>query len=117
MPSLEWNRTVWDGKYDWAQGGDEWSEVWGGTAAEGYGTLLPRIHQWLPAATVLEIAPGFGRWTQYLAGLADRLIVVDLSERCIAACRERFAALANISYHVNDGRSLAAVADGSVDFA
>ena len=117
MPTLEWNRTVWDGTYDWAHGGDEWSEVWGGATAEWHGSILPRIHRWLPASTVLEIAPGFGRWTQFLTGLAQRLIIVDLSETCIAACRQRFAGAGNISYHVNDGRSLTAVADRSIDFA
>jgi SAM-dependent methyltransferase len=117
MPSLEWNRMVWDGKYDWTQGGDEWSAVWGGAEAEWFGSLLPRIYRWVPATTILEIAPGFGRWTQFLRRLAERLVIVDLSETCIAACQERFADAANIAYHVNDGRSLDAVPDKSVDFA
>lgn len=116
MPTVEQNRETWE-TYEWAQGGDEWSWEWGGPAPEWYGTILPRIHRWLPAGTVLEIAPGFGRWTQYLKDLADHLVVVDLSDRCVAACRERFAGSTNISYHVNDGRSLGMVEDGSVDFA
>jgi len=74
------------------------------------------LQQWIPCKTLLEIAPGFGRWTQYLKDLADYLIVVDLTEKCIMACRERFAAAANISYVVNDGRSLGSVSDVSVDF-
>jgi SAM-dependent methyltransferase len=117
MPSLEWNRNVWNATYNWDRGGDEWSSLWGGAAAQWYGSLLPRIHRWVPAGTILEIAPGFGRWTQFLIGLAERLIVVDLSEKCVAACRERFAAARNVSYHVNDGRSLGAVPDKSVGFA
>jgi ubiquinone/menaquinone biosynthesis C-methylase UbiE len=43
--------------------------------------------------------------------------VVDLSERCIEACRQRFASDSNITYIVNDGRSLAMLEDTSVDFA
>ena len=64
---------------------------------------------------MLELAPGFGRATQYLKELCDRLIVVDLSERCIAACRERFAAAHNIEYHINDGTSLAMVPERAID--
>jgi ubiquinone/menaquinone biosynthesis C-methylase UbiE len=66
---------------------------------------------------VLEIAPGFGRWTAYLKELCDRLIVVDLSAHCIDACRRRFARDSHIEYHVNDGTSLEVVEDDSIDFA
>jgi SAM-dependent methyltransferase len=106
---------VWNETWDWSERGDEWSEWWGGTAAEWFGALLPRIHAYVPTGTILEIAPGYGRWTQYLKGLCDRLIVVDLAERCIDHCRERFASSKNIEYHVNDGRSLAMVPDASID--
>lgn len=71
----------------------------------------------LPAGTILEIAPGFGRWTQYLKDLCDELVIVDLSERCIDACRERFAGESNIEYHVNDGRSVDMIGSGTVDLA
>lgn len=83
---------------------------------EWFGTLLPRIHQFLPASTILEIAPGFGRWTQFLKEWCQELIVVDLSTQCIEACRKRFAGCSRITYHVNDGQSLAMIADHSVDF-
>ena len=49
--------------------------------------------------------------------LCERLVIVDLTERCIEDCRERFADSTNIEYHVNDGRSLEMVEDGSIDFA
>jgi SAM-dependent methyltransferase len=81
-----------------------------------HGALLPRIQALLPTRTILEIAPGYGRWTQYLKDQCDHLVVIDLSERCIEHCRERFADAKNITYHVNDGRSLEAVQDGSIDF-
>src|SRR5262249_43915829 len=70
-----------------------------------------------PTGTILEIAPGFGRWTHYLRNWCQRLIVVDMAENCIAACRRRFAADARITYHVNDGRSLAMIPDRTIDFA
>jgi 2-polyprenyl-3-methyl-5-hydroxy-6-metoxy-1,4-benzoquinol methylase len=109
------NLDVWQRGWDWTSEGDEWSSWWGGTPALWHGALLPRIHSFVPAATILEIAPGFGRWTQYLKDLCDQLTIVDLTERCIEGCRERFADSTNIEYHVNDGRSLDMVADGSID--
>jgi len=115
MGNIAQNAEVWNETWDWSQRGDEWSQWWGGTAAEWFGALLPRIHPYVPTHTILEIAPGYGRWTQYLKDLCDRLIVVDLAERCIDHCRERFASASNLEYHVNDGRSLAMVADDSID--
>jgi ubiquinone/menaquinone biosynthesis C-methylase UbiE len=109
-------KSVFNDTWDWSTGGEEWSTWWGGTPSLWYGALLPRIHPFLPAPTVLEIAPGFGRWTQYLKDLAGKLILVDLAEKCIEHCQARFADANNIDYHVNDGRSLAMIPDASVDF-
>jgi SAM-dependent methyltransferase len=116
MASVAENLVMWDEAYDWAQGGDEWSSRWGGTCTQWYGMILPRIRSFLPADTILEIAPGFGRWTVFLKELCSRLIVVDLSAKCIEACRQRFAGCSHIACHVNDGRSLDMVDDESVDF-
>jgi SAM-dependent methyltransferase len=74
------------------------------------------LRRFLPTSTVLEIAPGFGRWTVYLADLCERYIGVDLSARCVDACRRRFADVEHAEFHVGDGRSLAAVDDDSIDF-
>jgi hypothetical protein len=114
--SVERNRWAWDVKYPWADGGDSWSERWGGPAKQWHGAILPRISAFLPARTCLEIAPGYGRWTQFLKDACERLIIVDLSSRCIAACQQRFADCSNISYYVNDGRSLEMISENSVDF-
>jgi SAM-dependent methyltransferase len=115
MAGVEQNLEVWE-RWDWSQQGDEWSASWGGTPALWHGALLPRIHTFVPTGTILEIAPGYGRWTQYLKDLCERLIVVDLAPQCIEHCRERFSAERHIDYHVNDGRSLDMVEDGTVDF-
>lgn len=117
MPDLRENLSQWEADYSWAGQGDEWSGPWGGTDLMWWGVLRPRVHAFLPAARILEIAPGFGRWTHFLKDLCEQLVAVDMSERCIDACRKRFAADDNIIYHVNDGRSLQMVADGSIDFA
>ena len=116
MPTTEANRQFWDQSYDWASGGAEWSSLWGSTQAQWQGTILPRIQRHLPVHTILEIAPGFGRWTHFLAGFCQRLILVDLSAKCIDACRARFRDAPHIDYFVNDGRSLSFIGDGSVDF-
>ena len=79
-------------------------------------TILPRIRAFLPVQTILEIAPGFGRWTQFLKDFCGNLIVVDLSEKCIKACQERFAGCSHITYFVNDGKSLDMIPDNTIDF-
>lgn len=60
----------------------------------------------LPAPTILEIAPGFGRWTHFLKGQCSRLIAVDDTPKCVEHCRERFKSNAHVECHVNDGNSL-----------
>jgi Methyltransferase domain len=96
--------------YDWSQRGDEWSDAWGGVSHQWWTTLFVRIQGYLPASRILEIAPGYGRWTHFLNDLCDELIIVDIAEAAIADCRERFAAEPHIRAHVNDGTSLAMVA-------
>lgn len=117
MPTVDENRDEWGSRHDWSRFGDDWSLPWGGTEQMWWGTLYPRLRAFLPAGHILEIAPGYGRITQFLHPLCDALTVVDLNERCISACKTRFAGVSHIRYHVNDGRSLAMVPDGSVDFA
>lgn len=117
MPTIEDNRKAWGEGYDWADGGDEWSTAWGGPAMQWYGSLLPRLQNFLPAPVILEIAPGFGRWTQFLREHCDRLIGVDITEKCVEHCRKRFAAEEGLEFHVNDGSSLHMVTDGSIDLA
>jgi SAM-dependent methyltransferase len=116
MATVEQNQSTWGGDYDWTHAGDEWSAAWGGTPSLWHGVLLPRLNTCLPCDTILEIAPGYGRFTQYLRRLCKKLIVVDLAENCIAACQQRFASASNIDYFVNDGRSLAMIEDASLDF-
>lgn len=116
MVSVGHNKTWWQ-RYDWDQSGDEWSRPWGGVDAQWFGALLPRIHRFLPAAEILEIACGYGRWTSYLKDNCHRLTAVDLSANCITACRERFADEPHMRFIANDGLTLPGVADASVDFA
>lgn len=102
--------------YEWIEAGEEWSEPWGGSAAQWFGSILPRIHAGLPANTILEIASGFGRWSYYLKKHCCHLHLVDPTADCIEACQRRFASDAHLSYHVNDGRSLEMISNRSIDF-
>ena len=103
-------------KYDWKERGEEWSEPWGSSAAQWAGTIFPRIRECLPTSTILEIGPGFGRWTHYLKDYCDELWAVDKSSECIEACQQRFSSYSNIRCVSNDGRSLSMISDSSVDF-
>ena len=64
---------------------------------------------------VLEIGPGASRWSAALQPRARRLILVDVSERPLALCRERFAEARNVEYVLSAGSDLPGVADSSVD--
>lgn len=116
MPELEWNSAYWNGGYDWSAGGEEWSEVWGGSEPQWFGSLYPRLHRHLPATSVLEIAQGYGRWTQYMLPLCQRYIGFDLSQECVDACRRTFAKAPHATFSKTDGISLPGVPDGSIDF-
>jgi SAM-dependent methyltransferase len=117
VPSIDENKFEWDGNYNWmAAQGDEWSASWGGPFMQWYGTILPRIHRYIPTECILEIACGYGRWTQYLKDLCKNIIVVDLSEECINACKRRFANCSHIEYYINDGKSLSMIRESCIDF-
>jgi cyclopropane fatty-acyl-phospholipid synthase-like methyltransferase len=105
------NYAYWQG-WDWSLQGEEWtpSEEWKRALIEE--VMLPNLE---PGTTILEIGPGAGRWTVALQPIARRLILVDLSDRCIELCRQRFEGAGNMEFHVNDGRSLTAIDSGSVD--
>ena len=115
MPTIEQNRLGWGRDYKWPHAGEEWSREWGTAQMQWFGSILPRISSFVPTDTILEIAPGYGRWTTFLKNLCKRLTVVDLSASCIEKCRERFVHDSNISYFVNDGMSLEMVEDNSID--
>lgn len=117
MPDLEENTAYWDGGFHWRHRGDEWSAWWGSPEAEWQATIYPRIREFLPARLLLEIAPGFGRWTQFLRDHCERLVGIDLSRKCVWACRRRFWRDRRLKFRTNDGKSLRAAGDATVDFA
>jgi hypothetical protein len=64
---------------------------------------------------VLEIAPGFGRWTKFLVRACESYVGIDLSGKCVNACQSMFAGANHACFVKNDGLSLRE-ADGTFDF-
>jgi len=105
--TLKWNH------YRWECGENEWtsSRQWKQSVIDYI--MLENIS---PNRDVLEIGPGFGRWTRKLIEISRHLIVVDVSDKCIEHCKNLFADKDNVEFYINDGRSLKAVRDNSLDF-
>ena len=116
MTSIAENRQVWDGSHCWSQAGDEWSECWGTAHAQWFGCLLPRVFPFLKGR-ILEIAPGHGRWTQFLQAHCASLIGIDLAQACIDQCTQRFRQYPNLEFKVNDGLTFPMIENESIDFA
>jgi 2-polyprenyl-3-methyl-5-hydroxy-6-metoxy-1,4-benzoquinol methylase len=116
MPSVGENISKWGSSDSWEHAGDEWSESWGSPESQWNASVFPRIQRFLPTESILEIAPGYGRWTEFLRRHCKRLVGIDLNQNCIDGCRSRFAGYPDLTFHQNDGRSLASVADASIDF-
>ncbi len=106
MPDIDWNLAAWSGGRDWSGEGEAWSQPWGGSEAQWFGVLYPRLHRRLPAPAIMEIAPGFGRWTRFLLPQCTSFVGVDLSQTAIEACRDTFAAASHASFVCNDGLTL-----------
>ena len=115
MPDFDWNEKYWGGVYDWSMRGEEWSEAWGTSEAQWFGSIFPRIHRFIPAPSILEIAPGFGRWTKFLLPTCQNYLGVDLSDECIEACKETFEYYDHAAFYKNDGRSLSFAPDNKYD--
>lgn len=119
--SIKHNRRVWD-RFDWScSDGEEWTldvkrlrglepDQW--KAALIKDMILKYVRE---ASTVLEIGPGAGRWTQILADVAEHLILVDISEKALEACKDLFKLRSNMEYHLIDGR-LDCIPSDSIDY-
>ena len=86
--TIDNNFATWDRRHGWPLDGDEWDgqardcgqpyERWKKSLVDTL--ILPNISN---GSVVLEIAPGHGRWSKEIAGVAKELILVDLSPTCI----------------------------------
>jgi ubiquinone/menaquinone biosynthesis C-methylase UbiE len=103
----------WNEDYMWEHEGHEWSEVFGGTENLWNNEIFPYIKEFRNRK-ILEIAPGRGRISQFLAVLASELTVVDLNPTCIEITKNKLGSHVK-NYIVNDGKSLTGVYNGSQD--
>lgn len=106
------NDRRWSG-WDWSAKGEEWT-----LSGEWKQALVDDVlDAWVPeGCAALEIGPGGGRWTEHLLARAARVTLVDVSERPLELCRERFAGeLERISLVRSGGSDLPGVQDHSID--
>lgn len=101
--SAENNCNMWN-NYDWSRLGNEWTEniritlerdpiKWKKSILDN---LMRKYIQ--SNSIILEIGPGGGRWTEYLLLLAKKIILADISHKCIKICKVRFRNFPNIEY-------------------
>lgn len=120
MPSIDWNRRTWGDPANWTHSGDEWTfhalscsrpyDEWKRSVVETF--IDPYLG---PEIDMLEVGPGFGRWTEFMIGRVRSLTLVDVSPTCIKECEDRFSdSRTCMNLLVNDGSSLP-IDDESVD--
>lgn len=117
--NVKWNKETWS-NYPWNENGDMWNgfalfckqpySLWKQSIVEAF--IHPSITK---ESVVLEIAPGIGRWTQFLLN-TKKLWLVDLNKVCIKKCKERFSSHQHIEYVINNGKILPFIPMNSIDF-
>lgn len=114
------NLRRWDQGHTWECDGDEWTgqaalcgisySTWKASLCD---TLIrPNIG---PAVHAIEIAPGHGRWSEFLIAESAFVTLVDLSPSCLTFCRDKFADFKNVDYYLTTGSSLPRYAE-KIDF-
>jgi ubiquinone/menaquinone biosynthesis C-methylase UbiE len=118
--TVEENTAIWDA-WDWSSRGEQWTEdvrlyrgidpaVWKAQLVDEL--IVGRVPQ---DSVVLEIGPGAGRWSEFLLQRARRLILADISSKCVEICRERFGEDPRVELHRIDDGTLSFVGDDVVD--
>jgi len=112
---VEFRRWIREGRASGRDPNDIGDEMWGGLAESRARDLyLPHIH---PAATVLELGPGTGRYTRHVIAHCRRMILVDYSHLVCQWLEEYLAGRGDFEVHCIDQPALPFVADDTVDFA
>lgn len=104
----------WNSEESFSKTGHEWSDRFGSTE-ELYNQILRNKVDNYCKGDGLEIAPGWGRITEYLIPVSKSLSIVDLNENCISKCVNKFGNKIK-GYYVNDGKSLTSISDNSLDY-
>jgi SAM-dependent methyltransferase len=85
-------------------------------AKQWNGIIYPIIKD-LNFSSILDLACGHGRNSEYLRRLTKQLHLVDINQSCIEACHERFGDEmegTRIFYHVTDGNHLGMIPNASI---
>lgn len=101
--NIEEQKRIWNDENMWIKDGHEWSAFFG-TTEYLWNLIYPKVKDYLKG-DVLEIAPGFGRMTEFLLNYSGTLSIIDLNDICIKKCIDKFGSQIR-NYIVNDGKSL-----------
>jgi SAM-dependent methyltransferase len=104
------NASRWDDGY--------FSEVESNMAWQWSDIIWPIIKD-ADFASVLELAPGYGRNTELLRRHAKTIHLVDVNQSCLDACRARFGSDRDgcvFHYHLTDGNHFQMIPDASITF-
>lgn len=118
--SVKENKRIWD-NYDWPLNGEEWTlevknlrglepNIWKASLIDEM--ILKYI---VKDSIILEIGPGAGRWSETLQKLASKLILADISQRCLNLCKKRFKNCKNVEYRLIK-RKLDFISNNSIDY-
>lgn len=94
--SVNQNKLTWN-NWNWNKLGEEW------TKSQGWKNKLASeiIQKLIPAdSSIIEIGPGGGRWSEFLLKKATKLNLVDISEKCLELCRDRFSNNNHVYYNL-----------------
>ena len=137
MPTAEWNQRWANGlrRFRGAEEEGHYGDHWGDPTVSGLryrwrrlrhgretpGDLSKVVKRYLrphvtPDSVVLEIGPGGGRWTQFLIG-AREVILVELNPQFFRYLRKRFRKQKRkLRFYQTSGYELSDIDDGTVDF-
>lgn len=68
----------------------------------------------LDLTSVVDLACGHGRHAEVVAPRAGSLALLDIHETNLDVCRERLAAAANVTFHLNNGYDFQPLSSGSI---
>lgn len=109
--SVSQNRLTWN-KWNWNELGEEW------TKSQGWKDKLVNeiIQKLIPEnSSIIEIGPGGGRWSEYLLKKASVLDLVDISEKCLELCHQRFGNNSELRYNLINEVKFNFAEDNSID--
>jgi len=113
------NKRIWN-NYDWSKEGEEWTDMvqkYKGINPEEWKKQLINelmLKYFTKNKVILEIGPGAGRWTDHLRKIAKKLILADITQKCLNVCQQRFQTENHIEYNLIEN-SLDFLEDNSVD--